>query len=104
MWGRKEGMTLKLCPLIVYYMKNIFMEKSCRKYAPKASPRPLSNFGKQPKIATASKKFLPLHARNCLLFRTQSLLMDKIIINKRSLELVTSRSSGYEKSLEKFLY
>ena len=23
-----------------------FMEKSCRKYAPKASPRPLLNFGK----------------------------------------------------------
>ena len=30
--------------------------------------------------------------------------MDKILKNKRSLELVTSRSSCYEKSLEKFLY
>ena len=32
------------------------MEKSCRKYAPKASPRPLFNSGKNPKQ--------PLHARN----------------------------------------
>ena len=30
--------------------------------------------------------------------------MDKIIKNKRDLELVTSRSSGYETSSEKFLY
>ena len=32
------------------------MEKSCRKYAPKASPRPLFNFGKYPITATARKK------------------------------------------------
>ena len=32
------------------------MERSCRKCAPKASPRPLSNFGNKPKQ--------PLHARN----------------------------------------
>ena len=37
-------------------------------------------------------------------FRTQSLLMDKVIKNKRGLELVTSRSSSYETSSEKFLY
>ena len=37
-------------------------------------------------------------------FRTQSLLMDKVIKNKRSLELVTSPSSGHETSSEKFLY
>ena len=37
-------------------------------------------------------------------FRTQSLLMDKIFENKRGLELLTSRSLGYETSLEKFLY
>ena len=30
--------------------------------------------------------------------------MDKIIKNKRGLELETSRSSGYETSLEKFLH
>ena len=30
--------------------------------------------------------------------------MDKIIKNKSGLELVTSRSSGYETSSEKFLY
>ena len=29
-----------------YQIKNIFMEKSCRKYAAKGSPRPLYNFGK----------------------------------------------------------
>ena len=33
------------------------MEKSCRKYALKASSRPLFNFGKQPKTAIAFKKF-----------------------------------------------
>ena len=31
------------------------MEKSCRKCAPKASPRPLFNFGKQPKTALHEK-------------------------------------------------
>ena len=31
-------------------------------------------------------------------------LMDKVIKNKKSLELVTSSSSGYETSSEKFLY
>ena len=30
-------MTLKLCPLIEYYIRNIFMEKICRKCAPKVS-------------------------------------------------------------------
>ena len=37
-------------------------------------------------------------------FPTQSLLMDKISKNKRSLELVTSPSLGYKTSSEKFLY
>ena len=32
------------------------MEKSCRKCAPKTSPRPLFYFGKQPKTAIACKK------------------------------------------------
>ena len=36
--------------------KNI--EKSCRKCAPKASPRPLFTFGKYLKTATAYKKLL----------------------------------------------
>ena len=43
---KEKGMTLKLCLLVEYHIKNIFMEKSCRKCAPKASPRPLYNFGK----------------------------------------------------------
>ena len=30
----------------IYQIKNIFMEKSCWKYAAKTSPRPLYNFGK----------------------------------------------------------
>ena len=33
------------------------MKKSCRKCAPKASPRPLFYFGKQHKTAIACKKF-----------------------------------------------
>ena len=32
------------------------MEKSCRKYAPKASPRPLFTFGNYLKTAIACKK------------------------------------------------
>ena len=32
------------------------MEKSCRKCVPKASPRSLFDFGKQPKTAIACKK------------------------------------------------
>ena len=31
---------------MVYQIKNIFIEKSCRKCGEKASPRPLYNFGK----------------------------------------------------------
>ena len=53
----EKTMMLKLCPLIEYYIRNIFMEKSCRKYVPKASPRPLFYFGKLPKIAIVCKKF-----------------------------------------------
>ena len=37
-------------------------------------------------------------------FQTQSLLMDKVIKNKRGRELVTSPSSGHETSSEKLLY
>ena len=37
-------------------------------------------------------------------FEPSPFLMDKIIKNKSSLELVTSPSSGYETSSEKFLY
>ena len=92
------------------------MEKPCRKYALKASSRPLFYFGKHPKQL--------LHARNSFknrifgkgiiknllksqlyfFFRTQSLLMDKVTENKRGLELVTTRSSGHKTSSEKFLY
>ena len=41
-----KGMTLKLCQLLEYYIRNNFMEKSCRKHPPNASPKPPSNFGK----------------------------------------------------------
>ena len=41
---------------------------------------------------------------NFFFFRTQSFLMKKIIKNKMGLELVTSCSSGYQASSEKFLY
>ena len=33
------------------------MEKTCRKYEPKASPRPLFYFGKQPETVITCKKF-----------------------------------------------
>ena len=37
-------------------------------------------------------------------FQTQSLLVDKVFKNKRDMELVTSRSSGYKRSSQKFFY
>ena len=37
-------------------------------------------------------------------FRTQSLSIEKIIQNKRGLELATSHYSGYKTNSEKFLY
>ena len=46
----------------------------------------------------------PLKSQLYFFFWTQSLLMDKVIKNKRSLELVTNRTSAYERSSEKFLY
>ena len=54
-------MTSKLCPLIEYEISNIFKEISCRKSAPKVSPRSLFNFGKQPKTAIAGKKFFKIY-------------------------------------------
>ena len=39
-------MALKLCPYMEYQIKNVFIEKSCRNFVAKASPRPLYNFGK----------------------------------------------------------
>ena len=89
------------------------MEKSCSKYAPNASPRPLFYFGKQPKTAIACKTFFDILKGNYqklqksklyFFFPSQSLLMDKIIKNKRDLELVTSPSSGYKTSSKKIIY
>ena len=47
---------------------------------------------------------MPLKRWLDFFFQTQSLLMDKVIKNKRGLELVTSHSSGYKTSSKKFLY
>ena len=46
----------------------------------------------------------PFKKVNYLFFQIQSLLMDKVIKNKRGLELVNGRTSGYETSSEKILY
>ena len=54
---RKKGMALKLYPLIEYEIRNIFMEKSCRKCALEASPRPLFYFGKKFKTAMGCNNF-----------------------------------------------
>ena len=48
---RKEGLMLKLGQLIGYQIKKKFLEKVCRKCAPKASLRSNFNFGKKPKRA-----------------------------------------------------
>ena len=88
------------------------MEKSCRNYAPEGSSRTLLNFGKYPKTAIHYMQEIVLKIR--YLERgfskslkknkwIQSLLMNKIMKNKRSLKLVTSHSSGYKTSLDKFL-
>ena len=50
-------MTLKLCPLIEYQIRNVFIEKSCRECAPKTSPRLLFYFGKQLKKVVVCNKF-----------------------------------------------
>ena len=98
------------------------MEKSCRKSAPKASARPLFNFVNNPKQTPHARIFFKEHilkedCRKALksqlyfFFQIQSLLTDsntvlfnKVIKNKRGQELVTSRSSGYGISSEKFIY
>ena len=63
-------MTLKLCQVIDYYTRNIFMEKSYRKCTPKARPRPFLILVNNPKQL--------VHARNY--FRNKILL--KRIIKK----------------------
>ena len=78
------------------------MEKSYTKCARKASPRTLFYFVKQSKTVIERALSKPLKL-TFFFFRIQSLLMDKVIKNKRDLELVTSRSSGYETSSQKFL-
>ena len=90
------------------------MGKSCRKYAPKATPRSflfLANNPKQPFHTRKSfKDILKANYQKLLkvqlyfFFRTQSLLMDKIIKKKRGLKLVTSRPSSYKRSSQKFSY
>ena len=77
-----------------------------------------------PFIISLNNPKQPLHARNSFLkkiiwkriikkilknlldvfFRTQSLLMDRVIKNKRGLELVTTHSSDYKTSSKTFLY
>ena len=52
---RKEGLILKLDQLIEYQITKIFTEKLSRKFASKASPRPLFKFGKLSKETNAYK-------------------------------------------------
>ena len=46
----------------------------------------------------------PLKSSQYIFFQNQSLLMEEVIKNKRGLELMTSRSLGYETSSRKILY
>ena len=41
-----------------YQEKDTFIEKSCRKCAAKASPRPLYNFGKESKTAICMQEII----------------------------------------------
>ena len=68
----------------------------------------LVNISKQPLHARKNEIIWkvtknPSQSQLYFFFQTQSHLMDNVIKNKRGLELVTSRSSGYETSSEKFL-
>ena len=50
------------------------------------------------------KSIIKKPQKSYFFFQSQSLLMDKIVKNKRSLELVTSRSSYYKISSKKSLH
>ena len=89
------------------------MEQLCRKCAPNLAPGPFSIKSKHTLHTGNSfenEKFWkmiikkPLKIQLYFFFRTQSLLMDKVIKNKRGLEVVISHSSGYKTSPEKFFY
>ena len=92
------------------------MEKSCRKCAPKLAPEPfliLLNSPKQPLHARnyfKNKVFWKGIIKNLLkselyfFFQTQSLLIDKVIKNKRGLKQGTSHSSGYKTNTQKIIY
>ena len=56
-WYHEKGKKVWHWNLVHWYNKEHFMGKSCRECAPKVSPRPLFNFGKQPKTAIVCKKF-----------------------------------------------
>ena len=91
------------------------MKKPCRKCAPKASPRPVFNFAKKTQNSHCTQEIIlkiryserglskTLKKVKFFFFRTQSLLMDKFIKNKRGLELAASPCLGHETSSEKFL-
>ena len=63
-----SGLKMKLCQLIEYEVWNIFMEKVCKKCAPKANPRSLFSFGKKPKIANVCQKLLKKIIKNIFIF------------------------------------
>ena len=105
-------MTLKLCPLIEYYIRKFLWKNHAENMNQKPVPDPFL-------ILVNNSKQL-LHARKGSFFEkdcqkafkkltlffllNQSLLMNKVFKNKRGLELVTSWSSSYETSSEKLLY
>ena len=99
-----------------YQKKDIFIEKSCRNVQQKLVPDLfiiLVNNPKQPLYARnyfKSKIFRKEDYQKALKKITSFFLSNpvsfnsKIIKNKRGLELLTSRYSGYETSSENFLY
>ena len=80
-------------------MRNIFLEKSCNKCARKTIT--CNKFFL--KIWCFDRKLSKIFQRlTSFSFWTQSLLMNKIIRNKRDLELVTNHYSDYETSHKNF--
>ena len=114
---KKYGVTLKLCPLIEYYIQNIFMGKNHAEIVhQKLAPDPFlicqttQNRPCMQKILLKIRNFERLLSKSLkkvnfnFFFWIQSPLMGKVIKNNRGLELFTSRSSGYETRSKKFLY
>ena len=89
------------------------MEKVCKKSVPKDSPKPLINFCKPKTTKYMQVTLLEIRyfekdyqssLKTLAWFFLSNLFMDKIMKNKRGLELATSLCSGFKTFSKKFLF